>query len=142
MEYLLGSLITLITIFITNRIINKSTNTALKSKPIFYSQSVIHSTLAPLLPSNKELLAAERKSTQSKKHMLKNSIRVLLTDDRAYWIKDNIFYTAEVINGLVQEETTNKVDIMGMDDVQLKEMSFIVEKLTEGIDDENRYSGQ
>ena len=142
MEYLLGSLITLITIFISNRIINKSIKNTKNNISIFYSQSIIHSTLAPLLPTNKELSIQQNKKTQSKNHLLKNSLRVLFTNDKAYWIKDNIFYTADVIDGLVKEETTNKVDIMGMDDVQLKEMSFIVEKLTEDIDDENRYSGK
>ena len=69
-------------------------------------------------------------------------MRVMFLEDKAYWIKDNAFFTANVFDGIIDEESTSRVDIMGMDDVQLKEMSFIVDKLTEGIDDENRYSGK
>lgn len=69
-------------------------------------------------------------------------MRVLFVEDKAYWIKDNSVYSANVFDGIVDEESAFKLDIMGMDAVELKEISFIVEKLTEGVDDENRYSGQ
>jgi hypothetical protein len=142
MEYLLGSLVTLLTILTINRMINRAAVSKFKVRGIVYSQSFVHSTLAPFLPTNKELEVAVAAKTQSKKHLEKNSMRVLFTEDRAYWIKDNIFYSAIAQEGIVDEETTSRVDIMGMNEVQLKEMSFIVDKLTEGIDDENRYSGQ
>jgi hypothetical protein len=96
--------------------------------------------LAPILPTNQELKAVTK--TQSKNHSKNNTMRVLFVSDKAYWIKDNGFYTADVIDGMVDEESTTMVDIMTMSGVQLKEMSFIVDKLTEGIDDENRYSGK
>lgn len=140
MEYLIGSVVTILAIIIANKIVvNKMTKYKLSS--IAYSQSIIHDTLAPFLPTNEEL---DRKvlNTQSKKHSRENSIRVLFVSNKAYWIKDNAFYTADLVDGIVDEESTKKVDIMNMSDVQLKEMSFIVEKLTEGIDDENRYSGK
>jgi hypothetical protein len=140
MEYLLGSLITILTILIVNSLIVK------KSKPInrlkiLYTQSFVHSTLMPFLPTNNELKLQANKKTQSRIHTNKSTMRVLFIEDKAYWIKQNTFYTADVVDGLVDETTTSKVDTMGMNKVQLEEMSFIVEKLTEGIDDENRYSG-
>jgi len=140
MEYLLGSLITLLTILIVNLSILKKVKPNSKLK-ILYSQSFIHSTLMPFLPTNDELKMQAIKKTQSRIHTNNNTMRVLFIEDKAYWIKQNTFYSADVVNGLVDETTTSKVDIMGMDKVQLEEMSFIVEKLTEGIDDENRYSG-
>ena len=139
MEYLLGSLITLFTIFIFNRVIRKEIE---KNKvfPVMYNQSTIHETLAPFLPTNQELQVRTLK-TQSSNHQKKNSLKILFLADKAYWIKDNAFYTANAIDGIIDEESTSRVDIMGMNDVQLKELSYIVERLTEGIDDENRYSG-
>jgi hypothetical protein len=143
MEYLLGSLVTLLTMFIFSLVINqklKSPNNVIKVRA--YSQSFIHKTLAPFLPTNDELRYETRKKTQSSKLLAKYTMRVLFVEDKAYWIKDNSVYSANVFDGIVDEESAFKLDIMGMDAVELKEISFIVEKLTEGVDDENRYSGQ
>jgi hypothetical protein len=141
MEYLLGSLVTLVTILVVNRIINKKIR-GIKAPSLLYTQSVIHTTLRPFLPTNKDLRGEAKVKTQSKNHQNKNTMRVLFVENKAYWIKENTFYTADAIDGMVDEETTKRVDIMGMNRVQLEEMSFIVGKLTEGIDDENRYSGK
>lgn len=140
MEYILGSLVTLVTIVVANKIITKKA-AVYKTSGIAYTQSVVHEVLAPFLPTNKELRNT-RINSQSSKHTKDNTMRVLFVSDKAYWIKNNVFYTADLVNGIVDEESTKKVDIMGMNDVQLKEMSFIVDKLTEGLDDENRYSGK
>ena len=142
MEYLLGSLVTLVTIFVINKSINKKINNGFKLKTSTYSQSFTHDVLSPFLPTNFELSIQSRPKTQASKLLAKTTIKVLFTEDKAYWIKDNCVYSADVKHGLVDEETTLKLDIMGMDAVELKEISFIIEKLTEGIDDENRYSGQ
>lgn len=140
MEYLIGSMVTLVSIFFANKLITKQ---LVSHRPVSVSlsQSYIHETLAPFLPTNQELKSISRK-TQSKNHYNETSMRVIFFEDKAYWIKDNSFYTANVVDGLIDEESKSRVDIMGMNDVQLKEMSFIVDKLTEGIDDENRYSGK
>jgi hypothetical protein len=140
MEYLLGSLLTLVSIIVANRLVNKKL-IKYKVSNLIYSQSVVHEVLSPFIPTNKELKEKTLK-TQSTDHRKKSTMRVLFVEDMAYWIKDNTFYSANVIDGFVDEESTKRVDTMGMDKVQLKEMSFIVEKLTEGIDDENRYSGK
>jgi hypothetical protein len=46
---------------------------------------------------------------------------------------------ADMENGVIDKETTRTVDIMGMDEVQLKKASYIVDKLTDGI--RNDYGG-
>jgi hypothetical protein len=140
MEYLLGSLLTIVSIVVANKLLRKSLP-KYRVNNINYSQSVMHEVLAPFIPTNSELRKETFKS-QALEHKKKNTMRVLFVEDMAYWIKDNVFYSANVVDGMVDEESTKRVDTMGMDKVQLKEMSFIVEKLTEGIDDENRYSGK
>jgi hypothetical protein len=141
MEYLLGSLLTIFAMLFANRFLNKKID-RIPFPKINYRQSIIHDTLRPFLPTNNELSQKSHVKTQSKIHSDKNTLRVLFFEDKAYWIQENAFYTADLVNGLVDEESTIRVDIMGMNEVQLKEMSFIVDKLTEGIDDENRYSGK
>jgi hypothetical protein len=91
-----------------------------------------------------EILAHEAKSkikTQSTDHFDRSHVRILFYGERAYWINNNQVFYADIINGEVDKETTNQVDTMTMDDVQLKEMIFIIEKLTEGLNNEDRNSG-
>jgi len=59
----------------------------------------------------------------------------------AYWIKDNTVYSADILDGIIQEDSTKKVDIMSMDKVQLDEMIYIIDMLTEGASNENGSSG-
>jgi hypothetical protein len=49
-----------------------------------------------------------------------------------YWIVNNTFYVADIVDGNVEENTTRLVDTMTMDKVQLDKIMFIVEKLREG----------
>ena len=63
-------------------------------------------------------------------------------DSKAYWIKDNVFYSADMApDGTVDKDTTQKVDTFSLNKVQLDKMVFIVDRLTEGLDDDSRYSG-
>lgn len=70
--------------------------------------------------------------TQSKKRKNTENIKVIIMDNSAYWIKDNTFYTAKVDEfGTVDRDTTRVVDTMGMNDVQLDQMLFIIDRLKE-----------
>ena len=74
--------------------------------------------------------------TQSLAYYRKNSTKILFTENNAYWIKDNKVFRADVSEqGEILEESAKPLDMMTMDKVQLNEMIFIVEKLTEGNDD-------
>lgn len=78
--------------------------------------------------------------TQSNKHQEQNNVRVIIVDNRAYWIKDNIFYTAPLVNQLIDKDSAERVDTTNMNKVQLDQMLFIVDKLTEGTSDDSRGS--
>lgn len=72
-------------------------------------------------------------NTQASKHRDSNLVKIVFMDQKAYWIKDNVFYTADVSEtGSIDIESTSAVDTMTMDKIQLDKMSFIVDKLTEG----------
>ena len=70
--------------------------------------------------------------TQSTDYISKNSVRAIVVDDNMYWIVNNTFYVADIVDGNVEENTTRLVDTMTMDKVQLDKIMFIVEKLREG----------
>ncbi len=99
----------------------------------------MHNLLRPLMP----YLVPElrRKVTQATKHNQKTQVRVIFTEEEAYWITNNKLYVAQLIDGIVDEESTKVVDTMTMDKVQLDRMIFIVEKLTEGLTNDSGNSG-
>jgi hypothetical protein len=79
--------------------------------------------------------------TQSKNHYDKTNLKVIILDNQAYWIKDNIFYRAPLIDQTIDKESAEEVDTISMDKVQLDKMLFIMDKLREGISDDSRGSG-
>lgn len=69
-------------------------------------------------------------------------IRIVMTGGKAYWILDNKVLEAPISpEGFVEYESATPIDTMGLDKVELDRLSFIVEKLTEGNDDDRSNSG-
>ena len=71
----------------------------------------------------------------------KTNVKVIILDQQAYWIKDNIFYKAPLVNQLIDKDSAEQVDTSDMNKVQLDQMLFILDKLREGINDDSRGSG-
>lgn len=126
MEYLLGSLVTLATIVVINNIISKR----LKQKPIKIkrSQSYLYEILSEI--AFKEM-NKEAKERQSDKYLNKDAVKVMIVEDKAYWIKDNQLYVAHYESGRIDNYSAEKVDTMSMSKVELERTMFIVEKLAE-----------
>ena len=60
-------------------------------------------------------------------------VRIIMVGSRAYWISENQVLEAPVTpEGFVDQTMATPIDTMGMDKVELEEIAFIVEKLTEG----------
>ena len=74
--------------------------------------------------------------TQATKHADKDLHHVAFHENTAYWIENNVFYSA-VIDESGQVDLPNKqvVDTINASDVELQLFTFIVEKLTEGKKD-------
>ena len=106
---------------------------------IRYSQSHIFNLIGGLILTQESSAFRPLPPRQSSKYEDSINIRVIFLDSQAYWIRDNTFYMADMADGVIDKETTRTVDIMGMDEVQLKKASYIVDKLTEGI--QNDYGG-
>lgn len=81
------------------------------------------------------------KPTQSKRHFENSTMRVLFIEDKAYWIKNNALYVAEIRDGEVDESSAIQVDTMAMNKVELDKTIFIVEKLREGLTNDFGYPG-
>jgi hypothetical protein len=81
------------------------------------------------------------KASQASKHMEQMFTRIIIINGKAYWIKDNVFYVADMVDKEVDKSTAKEVDIMAMDKVQLKEAMFIIDKLKEDSYNDNWNAG-
>lgn len=137
MEYLAGAFITLI-VLVVSRYFYVKDNLSNVKLDIKFSQSRLFSQTGSLIyaePIQKDFV------TQATNHFDRNRIKIAFTNESAYWIKDNKVFEASVIDGLVQEDSAKVVDMMALDDVKLKDMMFIIETLTEGINDDRGSAG-
>ena len=134
MEYLIGSVVTLVVVLTLSAVYSRYRPELSRGITVRYSQSHVHELVAPFYPTNSEL--AKPLQSQAKRNYDKRHIRILSWEGKAYWIKDNIFYVADIVNGDVDDATATQVDTMAMDKVQLDKMMFIVGKLTEGLSDD------
>jgi hypothetical protein len=137
MEYFAGSFITFIFIFLFGYY--KSKKTFVPKKKTIYTQSEILNTIRTYAEYKPEIIKFNKvKRSQSEIHNDRINIKVLIMDDTAYWIKDNVFYMANLMNnGVVDKETTRIVDTMSMSSVELDKMLFIMDKLREGLENDS-----
>lgn len=133
MDFLIGAVVTIMAYAVSQRIVRKNISKQETLATINYSQSHIYDLMRPFLEFAEVF---EPDVPRQSNNYLKNAyMKVMVVSNKAYWIKNNTFYVADVIEGEVKKETTKEVDTMSMDKVELNEMLFIVEKLREENDD-------
>jgi hypothetical protein len=129
MEYLLVIGLTLLSYWSIIKISNKRRMIFLNKNK--YRQSSIYEMVKDVIP--KQTFDKPKVITQSQKHIQKNMLRVVITEGKAYWILDNVFYTANAINGRVDEETIKPLDVEGMPAKELDKMLSILDDLKQGV---------
>jgi hypothetical protein len=82
----------------------------------------------------KEMFDKPKVITQSQKHVQKNMLKVVITEGKAYWILDNVFYIADSINGRVDESTVEPLDIQNLPKKDLSKMLSILDDLRKGME--------
>ena len=142
MEFLFGALTAILSFLLANQYLKRK-DSGLRFSPPMMTQSTIYELQSPII----DLIGLDPSmpsppNSQSYNYLEKISVRVVFTDNKAYWVAGNTFYSADLDEeGYVEENSTSQVDIMGMDSVELEKMSYIVEMLTEGKRNDNRGSG-
>jgi hypothetical protein len=101
------------------------------------TQSMIHNQYS----RQRKYIEKINKKSQSKIRQEKENVKVIIVEDTAYWIKDNAFYTAPMVDNLINKDYAIQVDTSNMDKVQLDKMLFILDKLREGISNDSRGAG-
>lgn len=141
MDYLIGSVVTFTTIIIISFLIRRYSVSRIKYETT-YSQSYVHSMLSPLSIFI-DSLQKDPVVSQSTIHNDSLYTQVVITKNKAYWIKDNTFIVAPITeDGEIDKEAAQAVDTMAMNKVQLEEMTLIVEELTRGKGYDSRGSGK
>lgn len=138
MEYFIGSFTTMLLLYFVGRV-RSSIEVKNDLFNIHFSQSNMHEIVKPLLPPT--LFEKKKPETQSLKHERKTNVKVIIVEGHAYWVKDNIFYMADMDQDLIDRETTRVVDTMGMNKVELDKMLFIMDRLMEGEGDDRSGTG-
>ena len=130
MEYLLIVGLTFVVSWSIIKISNKKRGRFLSK--IRYRQSNIYEMVKDVIP--KEMFEKPKVITQSQKHVQKNMLKVVITEGRAYWILDNVFYTADAINGRVDESTVEPLNIQNLSKKDLSKMLSISDDLRKGME--------
>ena len=102
---------------------------------VVYTQSDIHSIVKHFIP--KDLFDEPKRHSQARKHLKNNSVRVLMVEDHAYWVHNNMFYVADLADGLVNPETVRPVDTNNMSNRDIDKMLFILDSLKNGNSDDS-----
>jgi len=138
MEYFLGCLITLVSLFVFNKMLKQITTDKI-NVPIFTQSrkvELIRNYLVSKTNVNPDV------KTQSKEHVKKNSIKAFFWADNVYWIENGFLVMARLTDNGIDETTKKKVDTHSLNKVELDKISFIVDKLTEGNKDDSGNSGK
>lgn len=101
---------------------------------IKYSQTRIHSIISEFLPHGLEI----ERISQSTKLKDKNTVRILVIGSTAYWVRNNIFYEANVEEGEVDKESARAINFTDMDQKEVIKMLDILDHLKNGKKNEGR----
>jgi hypothetical protein len=121
--------IAVLTFALSSYIIKRNANIAVRGiKGAMRSQTAVYNKTKDFIPAS---LKVREYTSQSKNHSDKYMVKVMVIDNNAYWVKDNIFFTADVQNGSVLPETTRQINTLDMSKQDIDKMMFILDKLKE-----------
>jgi hypothetical protein len=97
---------------------------------ILYKQSDLHNIMKHFF--SQELLSDKKIYSQLNKYREDKMIKVVIIQDKAYWVSNNKFYVADAIQGNPVQETAKELDTQTMSDKEIKKMLFILDSLNNG----------
>jgi len=123
-------LISILTIGISFAIINTISRKEKKDfNKIIYRQSDMHNILKQFF--FKDIFDDKVVISQSKIWKEKQTTKVVIIDEKAYWVSNNMFYVGDAVNGKVNPETGKPLDTSNMSKKQIDKLLFILDNLKE-----------
>jgi hypothetical protein len=128
MQYLIASGLTLVVSWAILVIIKKRNN----KKYLFlsYRQSDMHEILKYFFSLNVQ--EKDKPLSQFQKRLDKSMLKVIVAEDQAYWVLDNVFYVADALDNQVDPETARPVNVENMSRLEMEKMLFILDSLKDG----------
>lgn len=136
MEYVFLGLLSFIAIVLLFLIIGIFINHKIeKSESVLkFRQSDNHMYLKEFFSRN---IKSKKNSSQLKLRKERLTLRIIFDENnKAYWVKDNIFYTADVKNGRPDFINAERIDTTNMSKNELDKMLEILDNLRRGDTDE------
>ena len=137
MEYFLSISLTLLLSWSIIKLNGYKVSKTLKG--VKYTQSDIHESIRAFIP--KKINNKKKIESQSAKHAANTMVKIIVIEDKAYWVKDNIFYFADALDGDIVSPTAKPVDIESMSKQDINKMLFILDNLREGIQNDSGGTG-
>jgi hypothetical protein len=136
MQYIIASGLTLVVSWAILVIIKKLNNK--KHSSLLYRQSDMHKMLMYFFSLN--VIEKEKPLSQLQKRVEKNMLKVLVVENKAYWVLDNAFYVADAFDNEVNPESAKPVNIEDMSRSDMEKMLFILDSLKDGEVENDRSS--
>ena len=137
MLYAASFVLTLLTfsviIIVMNRKRKKSFN------KILYRQSDMHNILKDFF--FKDIFDDKVVTSQSKIWKEKQTTKVVIIDQKAYWVSNNMFYVGDAVDGKVRPETGKPLDTTKMSKKEIDKMLFILDNLKNGTINDSGSAG-
>lgn len=138
MDFVLGFLLTVFCLYVLSRIYKNKVASEPKFK-IRYGQSYkFDLTKWSYFPPYE---SKKKRNSQSQNHLEKSTTRVLVLENQAYWIAEGGLHTANIVDGSLDTNSTKRVDTMGMDEVELKRIIYVIDQLNEGTQNDSGNPG-
>jgi hypothetical protein len=130
MLYVITFGLTLIASWFIIRITTKSRNKAFRRT--LYRQSDLHRIMKKFFSQQLIPDFEKSRSSQLTKRIEKDKIRVIVIDEKAYWVSENVFYIADAVDGNPIPESARPLDTKQMSNKDVSKMLFILDNLKDG----------
>ena len=97
---------------------------------ILYRQSDMHNILKDFF--FKDIFDDKVVTSQSKIWKDKQTTKVVIIDQKAYWVSNKMFYVGDTVDGKVKTETGKPLDTTKMSKREVDKMLFILDNLKNG----------
>ena len=125
MSYILIVGLTLVAFCLIIIVMNKKRKKSFNK--VLYRQSDMHNILKEFF--FKDIFDDKVVTSQSKIWKEKQTTKVVIIDEKAYWVSNNMFYVGDATNGKVRPETGKPLDTTKMSKKEINKLLFILDNL-------------
>jgi hypothetical protein len=105
-----------------------------------HKQSDMHEMMKNFFDAEDEDFEDDQPS-QLTKLQRRDMIKVIIMDDKAYWVSDNIFYVSDAVDGKPETGTAHPIDTTTMSKRDVEKMLFILDSLKNGRENDSSGAG-